>query len=389
VTAVLAPPFAPDLEALLVPIPGDDPAGVSLRYEGTYDRVREARRADDPSLPQGVWAHELKRADWPGAAELCREALAARSKDLQLAAWLTEAWTGEHGFAGAAAGLAALLGLCEQYWDGAWPRGDDPEETIDARARVFEWLDGRLVDLLGQTPLTRPDIADAGTFTWVDRESALRLENTARRDAAGAKDAAAKGAVTMARFDRAVALTPAPFHAARAEALTRAYDAASRLQTLLDGRCGAGAPGLLRLSALLANLRRWTQGVLPAPAVEETPAPEPAMPPTPENAASAAAAEPAQADDAPAVVRVAVAPAGRPTSREEAYRWLATASDYLAAAEPHSPVAYLVRRALAWGRLSLPELTLELMKQGYDLATLRALLGFEEGDNPVPPPPGR
>jgi len=384
VSAVLAPPPAPELEALLAPVPGDDPAGVPLRYEGTYDRVREARRADDPSLPQGVWTHELKRADWNAAASLCREALETRSKDLQLGAWLAEAWTGGHGFAGAAAGLTALLALCERWWDEAWPRGEDDQDTVEARARVFEWLDGRLADLLLQTPVTRPEIDDAGTFAWLHRDAALRLENTARRDPAGAREAEAKGAVTLARFDRAVALTPTPFHATRAAALARAAYATTRLQALLDARCGVEAPGLLRLSALLAALRGWTEGVLATRPREEPPAPEPAMPPPPDIAPAGAEPEPAAGaaangaapPEAPAVVRVA-RPA-HPASRDEAYRWLATASDYLAVTEPHSPVPFLVRRALAWGRLSLPDLILEFLRQGYDLNALRALLGMDE-----------
>lgn len=376
----MAPPFAPDVEALLAPVPGDDPGGSTLRYDGTYDAVRDARRADDPGLPQGVWSHELKRADWPRAAALCTDALAARSKDLQLAAWLAEAWTGQHGFAGAASGLEALLALCEGFWDSAWPRGDTPEDTVEARARIFEWLDGRLAELLAQTPVTTPGIAEAAAFTWMDREAALRRENQARRDPAAARAAEAKGAVTLARMDRAVALTPAAFHAARAGALARASAATAGLQALLDARCGADAPGLLRLSNLLAAVRGWTQGVLPAPA-DEPPAPEPEMPPTPDAAPEPAAPAEAAATDA-AVVRVAL-PA-RPASRDEAYRWLATAADYLATAEPHSPVPHLVRRALAWGKLSFPELTLEFVRQGYDLKALRTLLGFEESESGAP-----
>lgn len=377
-SAVPAPPVAPDLEALLAPIPGDDPAGALLRYDGTYDRVREARRADDPSLPQGLWTHELKRAEWPAAAALCREALETRSKDLQLGAWLAEAWTGAHGFAGAAAGLAAVLALCEHYWDGAWPRGDTPGETAEARARVFEWLDGRLAELLAATALTKPEIEDAGTFAWRDREAALRLENLGRRDPSAVHAAEAKGAVTLARFDRAVSLTPTPFHAARAAALAKAAYATSRLQALLDERCGADAPGLLRLSGLLSALRGWTEGVLSTRPREAPPAPEPQMPPTPDAAPAGdgEAVTPAASGAAPAVVRVA-SPA-RPASRDEAYRWLAIASDYLAATEPHSPVPHLVRRAIAWGRLSLPELFLEFLRQGYDLNALRTLLGFDD-----------
>jgi type VI secretion system protein ImpA len=76
------------------------PAGRDLRYEGLYDRVREARREDDASLPQGIWKAPLKRADWAEVSTLCEQALTHESKDLQLAAWLLEAWLAVHGFRG-------------------------------------------------------------------------------------------------------------------------------------------------------------------------------------------------------------------------------------------------------------------------------------------------
>jgi type VI secretion system protein ImpA len=79
-----------DLEALLAPIPGENPAGRSLRYEGTYDAIQEARRADD-DLPQGPWQRARKVADWAGVIQLASEALSTKSKDLQIAAWLVEA----------------------------------------------------------------------------------------------------------------------------------------------------------------------------------------------------------------------------------------------------------------------------------------------------------
>jgi len=55
--------FHLDLERLLTPISGDNPAGQFLRYEGMYDRIQEARK-EDADLPQGVWERELKKADW-------------------------------------------------------------------------------------------------------------------------------------------------------------------------------------------------------------------------------------------------------------------------------------------------------------------------------------
>ena len=52
-----------DIEAILLPIPGDNPAGESLRYDPVYDEIQEARRADD-LLDRGDWQHEIKTSDW-------------------------------------------------------------------------------------------------------------------------------------------------------------------------------------------------------------------------------------------------------------------------------------------------------------------------------------
>jgi len=145
-----------DLERLLMPISGARPSGEPLRYSGLYDQIQEARREDDPALPQGVWKTELKKADWPEVERLCLDALETRSKDLQLAAWLLEAWIHLDDAAGAAQGFQLLAGLCESYWDSLHPEieGDDLEsrlapgvhfcgEVCDATGRLggfnFQW----------------------------------------------------------------------------------------------------------------------------------------------------------------------------------------------------------------------------------------------------------
>ena len=51
--------------------------------------------------------------------------------------------------------------------------------------------------------------------------------------------------------------------------------------------------------------------------------------------------------------------AGAPTSREDAYRQLLLIADYLARTEPHSPVPYLIKRAVEWGNKPLSELLAE------------------------------
>ncbi len=103
----MATPQTIDVDALLAPIPGDNPAGEPVRYAGPYDAIQEARRADD-DLDQGEWKRETKSADWLGVIAIATETLAAKSKDLQIAVWLTEALVKRHGFPGLRDGLRLL-----------------------------------------------------------------------------------------------------------------------------------------------------------------------------------------------------------------------------------------------------------------------------------------
>src|SRR5207244_13591014 len=105
---------------LLNPRPGENPSGANLRYDPVYDKIKEARREDDDA-PQGEWTHERKVAEWKQVVKLAGEALATKSKDLQLAAWLTEATLRTVGFAGLLAGLTPLQALSENFWDTLYP----------------------------------------------------------------------------------------------------------------------------------------------------------------------------------------------------------------------------------------------------------------------------
>src|SRR4029450_9574619 len=164
-----------DIEALLNPISELNRAGESLRYEGTYDRIREARREDDPSLSQGIYKFTLKRADWPTVEAICCEALATRTKDLQVAGWLLESWIHLYGFTGVAAGLRLLSGLCEEYWHDLHPNVDG--DDLEARIATFDWVDQKLTVKLKQIPLTLTDGSGDDSYSYADWESACHFEN--------------------------------------------------------------------------------------------------------------------------------------------------------------------------------------------------------------------
>jgi len=110
-------PFVLELERLLAPVPGDAPTGEMLRYEGTYDSLQEARSADNPTLPQGIWERGLKKANWNEVYSICFEALENRSKDLQIATWMLESLLHLYGFEGVREGLKLIKGMVENFWD--------------------------------------------------------------------------------------------------------------------------------------------------------------------------------------------------------------------------------------------------------------------------------
>ena len=101
---------------LLNPISPDRPAGENLWYAPVYDKIKEARREEEDK-PQGDFKTERKTADWPLTAKLIGEALATKTKDLQLAVWLAEAMLRREGIAGLRDTLDLLRGLLENFWD--------------------------------------------------------------------------------------------------------------------------------------------------------------------------------------------------------------------------------------------------------------------------------
>ena len=359
-----------DLEALLTPISADKPAGESLRYTGVWEAVEEARREDDPSLPQGVWKHELKRADWKGVERACLDALETRAKDLQLAAWLLEAWIHLEGLPGATAGLSVLAALCESFWETVHPLPQDGD--IGYRMAPLEWVADRLPDAVRGIAVTAPGGGeDARVCTYADLEGARHLERLVKTDPEGARAAEARGRVTFDRFLVSVSLTPTPFYVTLAGDARRALDALDGLATLLGRLAPAEAPSFQRLGDALYALRHFAERVLEERRDQgEVIAVNGEM----EEAAPAGFYAPQEGEEE----MVEIHPGSPIRSRAEAYRRLAEAADYLLRTEPHSPAPYLVRRAVAWGGMSLGELLEELVQSDGDLKAIYTLLGMRE-----------
>lgn len=343
-----------DVQDLLQPIPGANPAGESLRYQGTYDRIADARREDDPNLSQGIYKSALKRADWATAETICVDALTKRSKDLQIAGWLLEAWLHLHGFAGVTNGLRLLAGLCEQFWDELYPALEAGD--LEGRIAPFDWIEQKLTLKLKQIPLTRPSAAAAESYSYVDWESACHFENLAMKDPRALQEALAKINPTVATFRTAITATDLSFHLAMARDLDNAIEAALVVEQVLEQKCGKDAPLLRQFKEALSLIQQLVSHDLHARDQQVAPVREEVDP-----------LEIEEPEDG-------LWSSGPIRSRADAYRRLSEAADYLLRTEPHSPTPYLVMRAVEWGSMSLPELLQQIVRNEGEMNEIDRLL---------------
>jgi len=343
-----------DLEELLQPIPGDNPAGESLRYQGTYDRIADARREDDPALSQGIYKSSLKRADWTKAEAICVEALAKRSKDLQVAGWLLESWLHLYGFAGATNGLRLLAALCESFWEDLYPSLEDGD--VEGRVAPFDWIEQKLTLKLKQIPLTLPNEVSDDSYSYIDWESACHFENLAMKDPRALQEALAKINPTVATFRAAVSATDRSFYLEMRNDLASAIDACELLQQIVDEKCGKQAPSLRQFKDTLYSIHQLiSQDLETRPQEIERFSDQEIN---------------GDADEA----EFELWSTGNIRSRADAYRRLSEAADFLLRTEPHSPTPYLVKRAVEWGDMSLPELLQQIVRSEGELDEIDRLL---------------
>src|SRR5689334_18833832 len=236
--------FSPDL---LDPITADRPAGMDLRWTAEWDRIKEARRADD-DLEAGKWVKkERKMADWPAVQELAAAMIRDRSKDLQLAVWLMEASIKLHGFAGLRDTLRLTRELMVRYWDkGLYPTMEDgPEDRIGP----FEWLNEKLADSINAIPITAR--SDQGRdYTFIDLQEAWRVGSEASFKQNGSVDttkkkayeaAVAQGRISMDMFELAIRETDRIVYDELCTDFQQANDEFKKLEKVLDEKFTDGA----------------------------------------------------------------------------------------------------------------------------------------------------
>ncbi len=336
---------------LLNPIPGENPSGVSLRYDRVSDQIKEARTEGDASILGNLASP--KKADYKLVIKLAGDALAAKSKDLQLAAWLTEAHVKRDGIGMIEPCLKLMLDLQQQFWETLYPEIEDGD--LGLRAVPIEWAANRVADILHEAPITKEGL----NFYQYRESRAVGYEADAeasdsRREARAM--AIADGKVTAEDFDKSFAATPKSWYAAMEEALRASKETLDALQIFCEEKYGDDGPGFGKLHTALDEVGQVVSSLLnekrklepdePAPGEEEAPQEE-----TEPQPVAVAEAETA-GDSAPVARRKAAGSlSAEPVDREDAVARIQACAKFLQNENPSSPIAYLVQTSLRLGEM--------------------------------------
>jgi len=342
-----------DLDELLLPLPGGQPAGRCMEYESVYEEIRQARESDPDFLPQDEWRTPLRKADWPKVIRLSALILRETSKDLQVACWLVEGTSQQYGIVGIMEGLTFLHRFVARYWDSGWPKKDDDDGLLISHAIVSR-LDRQLSDLIIQLPLlSQPE----STLEYWRKVLAYEHQASMAPGERGSEDFSAE-----------------TFH------LWASRQSAEKLARLSDE--------LLLLSVCLADFEATYQTLNPqkeGPALGQTAQGindlqafsqrlAGLVTPTSEDVMSLNVL--ARNDEQPVLKtnELASGSGNQQMSRDLAITQMLTIAHFFRQSEPSSPVPFLMERAARWADMTLTEWLEEMLSDNNTLQDINNVL---------------
>ncbi len=360
------------------PVEGDAPEGTDLREDfsaqSPYFRLRDARaeaRDAEKAIERGEPNAPEPLPFWRNVRELAAASL-ARSKDLEVAAWMTEAMLRLSGLRGLASGARLIAGLAERYWEGLFPMPDD--DGMETRLSAVTGLNGRGGPGSLIQPLYRLPLFPGADGRAVNLFQFQQSEQLPALDAARRQQRIERGTVPLEELERAARAAGASAFGPLLNEAQDALGAWEEMTQALDSRAGADGPSTSQVREILQQIV----------AVAARYAPEGAGAPS-GTAVTGGAAD--RADEAEPGTHAqsggigAVVITGRIATREDAFRTLSEVALFFRRTEPHSPLGYMLDETIRRGRLPWPELLAEIVQEEGTRHAILTSLGIR------PPPP--
>ena len=379
------------IDDLLDPVPGEAPHGVDLRIPRYHRSLSDLKAAWQRVRQRDQKGDGETGSDWREVEKQARIILSNHSKDLEVAAWLSEAMTRTAGIAGLAAAGEFIAGLIERFWSALYPT-PNPDEPIgpapetrkkkseDARLDPLNRLggnDGRLLPPVRAFILftlgdgTAFAVADCrSSRSWSARSPEERTEYL--KGLSAASRARREGTPGQRLWDtvKEEVLTD---HASTMTALRRDVEAAlvawRTVETALKTTVGEGRFSARPLTTLLEEISLIVTELAPPPARG-----------VPDETASSHEIPVAKAVATEMDTRMAIG-SKQIDNREAALSQLAEIAAFFRRTEPHTSVAYMVEQVVRRARLSWPEWIAEAVPDTNQRETILARLGL-----PTSPP---
>ncbi len=367
-----------DLDALLAPLPGDFPQGIDIREDysarSPYSLLRDARsnardaekqaEAPDPDGPPPADPVPL----WRSLREIGLKLLTETTKDLEVAAWLTEAFVRSHGLSGLAACSRLIAGLVESFWDDIFPLPD--EYGMETRVAPITGLNGQggggslMAPLYKLTLFTRPDGSPLALYQYraSSRLGSLDASSRAQRIEAGTipfdeveKEARTIGRNSMGRLRD------------DANAALEAWEA---MAAILDEKAGGDSPSTSQVRDLVREIAEIAGRYAPDADAGDV-------------AEATSLTNPDAAPSEGGTGRVNLTGvAERAVTREDALRNLENIAAFFRKTEPHSPLSFTLDEAVRRARLPWLDLLDEVIGDRGTRDSILTALGIR----PPPPP---
>ncbi|WNO08069.1 type VI secretion system protein TssA [Teredinibacter sp. KSP-S5-2] len=368
----MASPEVIDVSGLLEPISDDLPAGSDPREDRSptspYQTIKAERNAARAAERNSVHDGNTTEADdhWRKVLTTAPEILKSVGKDLEVASWYIEALVRRHGFQGLRDGFKLVHGLIEKYWDNLYPMPD--EDGIETRVSSLSGLNGEGAEGVLIAPIRKVMITEGqsvGPYSFWEYQQALDVQKVADESTKSAK--AAKLGFTLDEVEKAVSESSQEFFVNQRDDITQAIDAYKAAGQLLDEHCGVNdAPPIRNIIEVLEEccgaVNHIGKHKFPIEEVGAEEMTEDGAESSPDSTEGAA----------PAAVQ-----RGPVQSREAAFKQLTEIAEFFRKTEPHSPVSYVLEKAVKWGNMPLNELIQELITDNNSLERFSELTGVK------------
>jgi type VI secretion system ImpA family protein len=344
--------FDETIMELMNPVSPEKPAGENLKYEGTYESIVESMRYENPDLAQGLWVRQIKKANWNTAIEICVDSLKTRTKDLQIAAWLTQALLRQYGFIGLKYGLRLIYLLSQTFWENVYPDGED----IDVRVSPFIWIEQKLCVQLKFIPIT-VSIAEHEAYTYNMWE---KINLTSRQT----KNENINPQAVYIQF---VSTSVEEFHTDLENNIKESLNIIADLKKFLHDKVGERQPHFVHFEQTLEDI--LTLNSIAVNEINQSKSIQEENIIIDKEVTNETKTQKAKVEEAPNEVSTS-----RIQSIDHAYKLLTQVSDYLIKNEPNYPTGYIVKNALSYRYLILKEFLKEQIKNTSELQKVYEIL---------------